>query len=81
MTNPNFRVVVSSDPDYEDLVGEVYYHDVIVCLLTQEDGFNMMQLELFTPTTGDKWIFNMNEFEDALKAVKARLWELRRYDP
>ena len=78
--NPRFRIVVGSDPDHEDLVGEIYFDDEIVAILSQESGIDRMEVE-FVPRAGGKpWIFKLVEFEEALAAVKKRLWELRRTD-
>lgn len=78
--NPRFRITVGSDIDYEDLVGDLYFDDQIVCILTQEEGFQAMQLQLFGPPVGRNWNFAFAEFEEALAALKKRMWELRRTD-
>ena len=76
-----FRITIGSDPDHEDLVGDLYFDDQIVCVLTQEAGIDAVQIELFPPSGGGTWSFALAEFEEALRAVKQRLWELRRADP
>ena len=78
--NPGFRCTVGSEPDYEDLVGDLYFDDRIVCVLTQEAGFESMQMELHAPPGGDTWSFPLADFEAALEALKRRMWELRRRD-
>lgn len=76
--NPRFRVVVASDPDHENLVGEVYFDDMIVCVLTQELGFDAMVIDLFVPEGRTSWRFNLAEFEEVVATAKRRLFELRR---
>jgi hypothetical protein len=79
--NPSFRIVVGSDPDHEDLVGEIYFDDQIVCVLTQESGIANMDIEIFPRPDGTPWMFKLAEIEEALAAVKKRLWGLRRTKP
>lgn len=78
--NPRFRITVGSEPDYENLVGDLYFDDSIVCVVTQESGFKSMQMKLFKPPGADSWEFALADFEDALATLKKRLWELRRTD-
>ncbi|HEX4376112.1 MAG TPA: hypothetical protein VHZ99_03060 [Steroidobacteraceae bacterium] len=76
--NPRFRVTVGSEPEYDNLVGDLYFDDAIVCVLTQEDGPEAVRIKLFGPPHVDNWEFSLREFEEALAALKQRLWELRR---
>lgn len=78
--NPHFRITVGSEPEYEDLVGDLYFDDQIVCVLTQEEGFQAMQMKLFGQLNGEAWSFSLADFEEALAALKKRMWELRRTD-
>ncbi len=79
--NPRFRFTVGSEPGYEDLVGDLYFDDCIVCVLTQEGGFDAMQIQLHGPPGGGIWEFSLSDFEEAVTALKQRMWELRRVDP
>ena len=76
--NPRFRITVGSEPDCDDLVGDIYYDDNIVCVLTQESGLEAAELELFGPPGGGTWKFALQDFEDAIASLKKRMWELRR---
>lgn len=78
--NPRFRFTVGSEPEHEDLVGDLYFDDRIVCVLTQEGGFEAMQIELHGPPEGGPWSFPLADFEAALGALKQQLWKLRRTD-
>lgn len=79
--NSRFRFTVGSEPEYEDLVGDLYFDDQIVCVLTQEEGFESMRIQIYASTGGEPWSFSLADFEAALDALKARMWELRRTDP
>lgn len=78
--NPRFRITVGSEPDYENLVGDLYFDDSIVCVLTQEGGLEAAQVKVFEPPHGDSWEFALRDFEEALAALKQRLSELRQAD-
>lgn len=75
--NPRFRITVGSEPDFEDLVGDLYFDDQIVCVLTQEEGFDKIRVQIFSPPECGAWSFLLNDFEEALAALKKRMWELR----
>lgn len=75
--NSGFRFTVGSEPEREELVGDLYFDDHIVCVLTQEDGFEAMQIELHRQPEGGAWAFSLADFEEALAALKKRMWELR----
>jgi hypothetical protein len=79
--NSKFRFTVGSEPEFEDLVGDLYFDDRIVCVLTQEEGFECMQVQIYGPPEGGKWMFPLADFEEALAALKKRMWELRRMEP
>jgi hypothetical protein len=78
--NPRFRITVGSEPEYDDLVGDLYFDDSIVCVLTQEAGLDAAQVEFFPPPGGGIWKFALRDFEEALAALKSRMWKLRRAD-
>ena len=73
-----FRFTVGGEPDFENLVGDLYFDDQIVCVPTQEAGFEAMGVAIHGPPEGGAWAFPLAEFETALAAVKQRMWELRR---
>lgn len=77
----NFGVMLSSDSTYECLVSEIYYKGdfaqpmELVARLTQEEGFEKLKIE-FYPRKDDKvWIFDLEEFENAIIDAKNFLKE------
>jgi hypothetical protein len=78
MIYKEFRVVIASDLDYEDLVAEIYFKDQIVAMLTQELGFDYMEIEIYPSKTQDFWHFKFLEFENVIQYAKKRLLELRK---
>lgn len=74
--NARFRITVGSEPEYEDLVGNLYYDDRIVCVITQEKRPEAMEIEYFAPPSG--WKFSDEELSTAVERLKQRMFELRR---
>jgi len=76
--NPRFHITVGSLPTHEELVGDLYFDNQIVCLLTQEQGHQYLQIEIFHSPNNKPWEFPLSDFEEALSALKTKMWELRR---
>jgi len=76
--NSRFRFTVGSEPYIEDLVGDLYFDDQIVCVLTQEEGLEAARMKLFCKPDRAAWDFPLADFEETLNALKQRMWELRR---
>lgn len=70
-----FRIQIMSDYDYEDLVSLVYYNEVELFLLTQEDGFDLLRICFFSPENNKFWKLNIDEFMFILEKSKYRLNE------
>jgi hypothetical protein len=69
---------ISRDPDHEDLVAEIYEGDDFVALVTQEQGWDALDIELHPSPHGGPYRFKLGELEAALQAAKQKLWDLRR---
>ena len=78
--NPRFEISVGSEYEYDDLVGNLYFDGAPVCILTQENGFDAMEIQFLPPPSGGRWHFSLKDFEEALAALKKRMWELRRIE-
>lgn len=74
----NFRVIFVSDVDYEDLVSDIYFENKKVAMLTQERGYENLEIEIYPPLNQEFWVFKFSEFEEAIQHAKRRLWELRK---
>jgi hypothetical protein len=73
-----FRIDIADDLDYGDLIADIYFEDQIIAMLTQEHGFENMEIKIYPPKTRDFWAFKFSEFEEAIQYAKLRLWELRK---
>ena len=76
-----FRVEVWSNPEYDDLIAEIYYGDKSIGVISQEDGYSLLNIGLERSGPSDLVRFKLAEFEAAIALAKERLWELRRADP
>ena len=77
MTN-KFKIIISSDLDYEELCAEIYFENQFVSIITQENGFENLMIEIYPPKEREAWVFNFSEFDKILKKAKQKLWEMRR---
>ncbi|HWG54675.1 MAG TPA: hypothetical protein VN677_15380 [Gemmatimonadaceae bacterium] len=59
-------------------MGDLYFDDQLVCVLTQEEGLEAALMKLFGKPDSAAWDFPLADFEEALHALKRRMWELRR---
>lgn len=73
-----FIIRICSDIDYEDLVADIYFKDKIVAMVTQELGFENLEIKIYPPVNAEFWVFKFSEFESAIQHAKQRLWELRK---
>lgn len=69
----DFSFDVGSDQEHEDLVADLYYKGEFICMVSQENGFDSLDIEI-----SGTWTLKLDEFIMALNQVKKRLWELRK---
>jgi hypothetical protein len=67
----SFRTLVTSLPDREKVVVEVWYNDAQVLELSNEH--NSLDLEIYPRPSGEPWSFELTEFLGVLQRAKARL--------
>lgn len=73
-----FRIDISSDLDYEDLIADIYFKDQILAIVSQEEGFQNMRIQIYSSPNDEFWDFRFDEFEEIIQKAKKRLWELRK---
>ncbi len=78
MKEVNFEFSVGSDVDYDNLVADIGFENKLVALLTQEEGFEKIRIQIHPPTEGEYWDFCLNDFEEVIQKAKKRLFELRK---
>ena len=75
---PEFTLTIGDDPDHEDLVAEITCRDELVCMITQELGFELLEIEIHPKRDGNPWCFKLLDFEEIIDRTKARLGQLRK---
>jgi hypothetical protein len=78
--NNRIRITVGSEPDHDDLVGDIYFDDEILCSLTQDGEVNNVLVRFHGAKGSVRASLRLEDFEAALQALKRRLWELRRVE-
>lgn len=78
MGTTKFRIVISSDIEYNDLCAEIYFEDQFVAILTQEQGFENLEIQIYAPQNQNFWEFKFSEFEAILASAKQSLFDMRR---
>lgn len=65
----SLKIIVSSDVDYESLIAEIYFDDILIALLQQENGINDIRIEF----SSDINTINFDWFQIALNEAKKKL--------
>lgn len=73
-----FKILISSDIEYDDLCAEIYYENQYVGMLTQEKGFENLEIEINPPKEQEKWVFKFSELMIVLEEAKETLWKMRK---
>ena len=64
MISDRFQVNIFGDLEYDDLVADIYFDDQIVAMLTQEKGYENLEIEVYSPKDQDFWVFKFLFFSD-----------------
>ena len=73
-----FKIIMSSDGEYIELCAEIFFDDQFVGILTQEQGFENLEIEIHPSQNKKNWKFKFSEFEAVLKSAKDSLLEMRK---
>lgn len=65
----SLKIIVSSDVDYESLIAKIYFDDILIALLQQENGINDIRIEF----SSDINTINFDWFQNALNEAKKKL--------
>jgi len=65
----SLKIIVSSDVDYESLIAEIYFDDILIALLQQENGINDIRIEFSSYIN----TINFDWFQNALNEAKKKL--------
>ena len=67
----NTEILITSPPDRERVVAEIWYGDSQLAELNEEAGQPM--LEIYPNPTGEAWILDFNELVSLLERARAAL--------
>lgn len=73
-----FKIIMSSDLDYEELCAEIYFEDQFVAMLTQENGIENMEIEIHPPQNKKFWSFKFSDFETIMESAKKSLYDMKK---
>jgi len=73
MENSKFKIFISSDLEYEELVAEIQYNKQIFAIVNQEQGRDQLEIEIMEPAFGHSWKFNYSEFLKVIEMAQAAL--------
>ncbi len=77
--NKKFLVEVCSDLDYEEMVADISYENHTIAMISQENGIDKMEIELFTHQEEEKsWKFSLDDFIEVITFAKKRLIEMQK---
>ena len=73
----NFKIIISSDLNYNDLCAEIYYLDQFVAVITQEKGIENLMIEIYPHSINNHWNFRYEHFLEILNKAKKILGEMK----
>jgi hypothetical protein len=77
--NKKFTIEVCSDLVYEEMVADVTYENHTIAMITQENGIDNMEIEIFFPENEIKsWKFPLNDFIESIASAKKCLIEMQK---
>ncbi len=69
-----FRIRFSSNLDYEEMVADICYEGNTVATISQENGIDKMEMEIFSSTKDEiEWKFFLDDFLKMVLEAKKTL--------
>lgn len=78
MREKGFDIIISSDTEYEELCAEIYFDREFVAIVSQEHGLKKLVIEIDSPKSEKKWIFNYFDFIEILKDAQITLEKMKK---
>lgn len=75
---PGFQVDILYPDEYVDFIAEIYFKERLVCIITQENGPDALEVEFDSDVRGFPERMSLGGFEEAIRHAKRRLNELRK---
>ena len=64
-----YKVMISSDSNYEKLVAEIYCNEDLIAQVIQDEGFDKLQIKTFDSA----FLMNLEEFNSAIVSAVNKL--------
>ena len=78
--NKKFLVEMCSDLDYEEMVADISYENHTVAMITQENGIDKMEIEVFSLQEAPSRKFLLDDFVNIIKFAQEKLIESKKQD-
>ena len=71
--NNKFTVEICSDLDYEEMVADISFENKRIAMITQENGVDKMEIEIFGGSSLNYLAFPLDEFIKTIEFAKNKL--------
>ena len=74
--NEEYKIMIASGPDHEEVFAEIYFGEQFVALVSQEDGIGSMRIEFPDTNVREDMIVrkvNLKDFQEALHEAAKKL--------
>lgn len=78
--NVGFRVDLLFPDEYSDFIAEIYFDGKFICTISQEQGFDNLDMEFDEQTVKEKVNFPLRDFQRTVDHAIQRLFDLRKND-
>jgi hypothetical protein len=65
-----FQIELCSDLDYEEMVADISYEDQPVAKITQDEGIDNIQVEIYSQKEEVSWKFSLDDFVEVMLRAK-----------
>ena len=80
MTFNNFRILIKEDEDHRRAFVEIHFQGIYFGRITQEKGFDKLEIEIYQYPESDHWTFLLDDFLKMIELSTQKLCDLRESD-
>jgi hypothetical protein len=80
MSFKDFRIFKKEDEDHREAFVEIHFQGIFFGRITQEDGLEKLQIEIYNCPQSDHWTFPLDDFLKMIELSKQKLCDLRESD-
>lgn len=74
----DFKIIISSDHQYDQLCAEIFYKDSFIAILTQENGFKDLKLEIEVRDKKEPLVLPCVQFEQIIRDARELLNDMNK---